>query len=186
MIHSAKRFDTEPKSAAPFWVTGKSPSRTHGCGQRTARRKFRWTPTISFRTQRWRHKPYGNGCCMAYEGATENHTVVTALLQDLTTRGLTAADGLLVVIDGAKALAKAVRAVWGDHVLIPRCPIHKQRNVLDHLPKSAANRVRQRLRKAYQELDADRAAQALEALAKELERDHPGAAGSLRDGSPRP
>ncbi len=116
------------------------------------------------------------------EGATENHTVVTALLQDLITRGLTAADGLLVVIDGAKALAKAVREVWGDQVLLQRCQIHKQRNVLDHLPKSAENRVRQRLRKAYQEPDADTAAHALEALANELERDHPGAAGSLREG----
>lgn len=116
------------------------------------------------------------------EGATENHTVVMALLQDLITRGLTAAQGLLVVIDGAKALAKAVREVWGDQVLIQRCQIHKQRNVLDHLPKSAENRVRQRLRKAYQEPDADTAAQALEVLAKEWERDHPGAAGSLREG----
>ncbi len=116
------------------------------------------------------------------EGATENHTVVMALLPDLITRGLTAAQGLLVVIDGAKALAKAVHDVWGDPVLIQRCQIHKQRNVLDHLPKSAENRIRQRLRKAYQEPDADTAAQALEALAKELERDHPGAAGSLREG----
>ena len=116
------------------------------------------------------------------EGATENHTVVMALLPDLTTRGLTAAQGLLVVIDGAKALAKAVHEVWGDQVLIQRCQIHKQRNVLDHLPKSAENRIRQRLRKAYQEPDADTAAQAFKALAKELERDHPGAAGSLREG----
>ncbi len=105
------------------------------------------------------------------EGATENHPVVMALLQDLTARGLTVAHGLVVVIDGAKALAQAVREVWGDHVLIPRGQIHTQRNVLDHLPKSAENRVRQRLRKAYQEPDADRATQALEALAKELERD---------------
>ena len=52
----------------------------------------------------------------------------------------------------------------------------------DHLPKSAENRVRQRLRKAVQEPDADKAAQAFKALAKELERDHPGAAGSLREG----
>ncbi|AEJ41309.1 transposase [Sulfobacillus acidophilus TPY] len=116
------------------------------------------------------------------EGATENHTVVMTLLQDLITRGLTAAQGLLVVIDGAKALAKAVREVWGHQVLIQRGQIHKQRNVLDHLPKSAEHRIRQKLRKAYREPDADTAAQALEAIAKELERDHPGAAGSLREG----
>ncbi|WP_202899973.1 transposase, partial [Sulfobacillus thermosulfidooxidans] len=101
---------------------------------------------------------------------------------DLITRGLTAAHGLLVVIDGAKALAKAVHDVWGDQVLIQRCQIHKPRHGLGHLPKSAENRVRQRLRKAYQEPDADRAAQAFKALAKELERDHPGAASSFREG----
>ncbi|MCY0910009.1 MAG: IS256 family transposase [Sulfobacillus thermotolerans] len=116
------------------------------------------------------------------EGATENHTVVTALLNDLTARGLTAAEGLLVVIDGAKALTKAVREVWGDQVQIQRCQIHKQRNVLDHLPKSAENRVRLQLRKAYQEPDADTASRALETIAKELEREHPGAANSLREG----
>ena len=115
------------------------------------------------------------------EGATENHTVVAALLQDLTTRGLTAARGLLVVIDGAKALAKAVHEVWGDQVLIQRCQIHKQRNVLDHLPKSAENRVRQRLRKAYHEPDADRAAQALDSNG--IIPAPPGASGK---GSPRP
>lgn len=87
----------------------------------------------------------------ADEGATENHTVVTALLQDLVTRGLTAEAGLLVVLDGAKALTKAVRAVWGDQVAIQRCPSHEQRHGLDHLPKSAAeNRIRHPWRKVYQ------------------------------------
>lgn len=116
------------------------------------------------------------------EGATENSTVVKSLLTDLPSRGVTARQGLLVVIDGAKALAKAVRAVWGDQVQIQRCQIHKQRNVLDHVPKSAENRVRQALRKAYQEPDADRAQQALEAIATSLEPEFPGAAKSLREG----
>ncbi len=83
------------------------------------------------------------------------------------------------MIDGAKTLAKAVREVWGDPVQIPRCQIPKQRNVLDHLPQSAENRVRQQWRKAYQEPDADTAQRALEAIAQEWEREHPGAANSL-------
>jgi transposase-like protein len=68
-------------------------------------------------------------------GDTENKTVVTALLADLIDRGLNTDGGLLVVIDGAKALATAVRKVSGDTAFIQRCTLHKRRNVRDHLPK---------------------------------------------------
>ncbi|NMP25248.1 transposase, partial [Sulfobacillus harzensis] len=87
------------------------------------------------------------------EGATENSAVVKSLLTDLMERGFTIPEGqgLLAVIDGAKALAKAVREVFGDRVHIQRCQIHKTRNVLDHLPESMQATVRSRLRKAYQE-----------------------------------
>jgi putative transposase len=66
-------------------------------------------------------------------GDTENTTVVTHLLADLHDRGLDASGGLLVVIDGAKALHRAVRKVFGEAALIQRCTIHKRRNVTDHL-----------------------------------------------------
>src|SRR5438874_7656785 len=68
-----------------------------------------------------------------WEGSTENATVVKALLADLVARGLDASDGLLVVIDGAKALSSAVRAVFGASTAIQRCTVHKRRNVADHL-----------------------------------------------------
>jgi hypothetical protein len=68
-------------------------------------------------------------------GDTENKTVVTALLADLVDRGLNSDGGLLVVIDGAKALATAVGKVFGDTAFIQRCMLHKRRNVRDHLPK---------------------------------------------------
>ena len=68
-------------------------------------------------------------------GDTENATVVRSLLADLVARGLDAAGGLLVVIDGAKALAAAVRRVFGDHALVQRCTLHKRRNVADHCPR---------------------------------------------------
>ncbi len=70
-----------------------------------------------------------------WEGSTENATVVKALLADLVARGLDAGDGLLIVIDGAKALSAAVRAVFGASAAIQRCTVHKRRNVADHLPE---------------------------------------------------
>src|SRR5262249_5662371 len=71
-----------------------------------------------------------------WEGSTENKTVVTHLLSDLVSRGLDAEDGLLVVIDGAKALSSAVTAVFGAKAAIQRCTVHKRRNVAEHLPDS--------------------------------------------------
>ena len=70
-----------------------------------------------------------------WEGATENATVVRHLLADLVGRGLDATDGLLVVIDGAKALSAAVTAVFGAQAAIQRCTVHKRRNVAEHLPE---------------------------------------------------
>lgn len=86
-------------------------------------------------------------------GDTENKTVVTALLADLVDRGLDASGGLLVVIDGAKALAAAVRKVFGDMALIQRCQIHKRRNLKDHLPTGERDRVDARLRSAFADPD---------------------------------
>jgi putative transposase len=59
-----------------------------------------------------------------WDGSTENTTVVRSLLADLVERGLRFEDGLLVVIDGAKALAAAVREVFGAKALVQRCTLH--------------------------------------------------------------
>ena len=88
-------------------------------------------------------------------GDTENKTVVTALLADVVARGLDYTNGLLVVIDGAKALASAVQSVFGDLALVQRCQIHKRRNVTDHLPKGAREAVDARLRGAFADPDPD-------------------------------
>ncbi len=69
------------------------------------------------------------------EGATENTSVVSALLQDLATRGLDFSVSRLYVLDGGKALAAAVRRHAGEAALIQRCQVHKRRNVIDHLPE---------------------------------------------------
>jgi transposase-like protein len=116
-----------------------------------------------------------------WEGSTENATVATALLADLVERGLDPEQGILFVIDGAKALRKAIRNVFGE-APVQRCLRHKERNVLDHLPERDRPAVKQRLRRAWALDDHARALDQLRALAGELDRLHPGAAGSLREG----
>jgi putative transposase len=115
------------------------------------------------------------------EGATENATVVGDLLADLRDRGLEVTRPLLVVIDGAKALRRAVLDMF-DHPVIQRCQLHKLRNVSDRLPDAVASVVARRMRVAYRNPDPLVAQAELEALAHELDRSHPGAAGSLREG----
>jgi putative transposase len=115
------------------------------------------------------------------EGDTENTTVVTDLLVGLRERGLNTTRPILVVIDGAKALRAAVTRVF-DHPVIGRCQLHKLRNVTDRLPDQLASTVAKRMRRAYHAESALAAEAQLEALAKELDRSHPGAAASLREG----
>ncbi len=116
-----------------------------------------------------------------WEASTENATVATALLADLVERGLDPEQGILFVIDGAKALRKAIRNVFGQ-APVQRCVRHKERNVTDHLPERERPAVKQRLRRAWALDDHDRALDQLRALARELDRTYPGAAGSLREG----
>ena len=115
------------------------------------------------------------------EGSTENTTVVTELLTGLRDRGLDTTRPIFVGIDGGKALRAAVVAVF-DHPVIQRCQLHKLRNVADKLPDHLASTVGRRMRQAYRAESALVAQAQLEALAKELDRTHPGAAGSLREG----
>jgi putative transposase len=116
-----------------------------------------------------------------WEGSSENATVATALLSDLVERGLDPEQGILFVIDGSKALRKAIRDVFGE-APVQRCVRHKERNVLDHLPERDRATVKRRLREAWALEHHDRALDRLQALGVELERTHPGAAASLREG----
>lgn len=115
------------------------------------------------------------------EGSTENTSVVTDLLTGLRDRGLDTTRPIFVGIDGGKALRAAVVRVF-DHPVIARCQLHKIRNVADKLPDHLASTVTKRMRQAYHAESAISAQAQLEALAKELERTHPGAAASLREG----
>jgi putative transposase len=117
-----------------------------------------------------------------WEGSTENATVVKALLADLVARGLDASDGLLVVIDGAKALSSAVRAVFGASAAIQRCTVHKRRNVAEHLPEAERGWVDAKLGRIFANPDPAAGLRGAKALATALARKHPGAAASLREG----
>jgi transposase-like protein len=117
-----------------------------------------------------------------YEGATENATVCMGLLGDLTARGLPTDRGTLFVIDGSKALHKAIRAAFGACAIFQRCQVHKRRNVLDHLPDDMKDPVGRTISTAYRCGHAGRAKRMLEALARQLEKKHPAAAASLREG----
>jgi putative transposase len=116
------------------------------------------------------------------EGTTENKAVCTRLVADLAERGLDATKGVLFVIDGGKALERAIRMVFGAKALIQRCRQHKERNVLDHLPEAERPLVQRRLRAAWVLGDADQATAELTQLARSLDRQRPGAAASLREG----
>jgi putative transposase len=115
------------------------------------------------------------------EGSTENATVVTDLITGLRDRGLDVTKPVLAVLDGAKALSSAVKAVF-DKPLIQRCQQHKIRNVTGKLPDRLKQVTERRMRQAYHAESALKAEGELEALARELAKTHPGAAASLREG----
>ena len=117
-----------------------------------------------------------------HEGATENAASCTALLTNLVERGLAVDRSLLVVIDGGKALAKAVRAVFGKRTLVQRCQVHKKRNVLDQLPERMRASVSAAMSQAYASRDKSQALRLLHNLERRLAKEHPGAAASLREG----
>jgi putative transposase len=116
------------------------------------------------------------------EGATENAATVQALLDNLVERGLDPAVGRLFIVDGAKALSKAIRATFGKHSLIQRCQVHKARNIMDRLPKELHAPTRRALRQAWELDDADKAEKLIRNLARRLDQERPGVAASILEG----
>jgi putative transposase len=117
-----------------------------------------------------------------WQGATENTTVVTELLEDLVARGLTPERRYLFVIDGAKALRAGIERVFGNRAEVQRCQIHTRRNVKEHLPKSAQGDTDRRIRNAYAMTEYAAAKAELEKIFRQLERINPSAARSLEEG----
>lgn len=116
------------------------------------------------------------------EGATENTVVCKAFLGDLIARGLSDERAMLFVIDGGKGLAAAIRAHFGELALIQRCQVHKKRNVEGHLPESMRKNVGRKISEAYRMRDVERAERVLDGIARQLEKDYPSAAESMREG----
>jgi putative transposase len=116
-----------------------------------------------------------------WDGSTENKTVTAHLLADLVDRGLDVEQGVLVILDGSKALRAAVNEVFGP-VPVHRCVRHKERNVLDHLPERDQPPVKLRMRRAWASENYALALDGLRSLADELDSSYPGAAASLREG----
>jgi transposase-like protein len=117
-----------------------------------------------------------------WEGSTENATLCQSLLANLQSRGLRTDRSLLVILDGSKALRKAVRDLFGDVALVQRCQVHKMRNILDHLPERQRTWAKAILQRAYRSGDVATARRLLLDLARRLETDHPSAAESVREG----
>lgn len=115
------------------------------------------------------------------EGATENSAVATALLESIAERGVVPGVKRLFVIDGSKALRKAVDAVYGSDNPVQRCRNHKVKNVCDHLPLELKDQAKSAMRAAFK-LAEDDGMKRLETLASWFDREHPGAAASLREG----
>jgi len=117
-----------------------------------------------------------------WDGATENATLCQHLLANLQSRGLRTDRSLLVLLDGSKALHKAVRQMFGEAALIQRCQVHKARNVLDHLPDDQRASAHAILTRAYGSAEVIKARRLLQDLARRLEEDYPSAAESVREG----
>ena len=117
-----------------------------------------------------------------WEGSTENATLARQLLADLVDRGLDPGQAILFVLDGGKALRRAIKDVFGENALVHRCHRHKERNVLDLLPERDRPKVLARIRGAWALTDSAQAEKQLDRLASELERAWPDAGASLREG----
>jgi putative transposase len=116
------------------------------------------------------------------EGATENAATVQALLDNLIERGLDPKIRRLFVVDGAKALSKAIRRTFGAHTPIQRCQVHKSRNIIERCPKLLQGEVRKVLRQAWELDDAAQAERLLRQLAGRVQKQAPGVAASILEG----
>jgi putative transposase len=117
-----------------------------------------------------------------WDGSTENAAVCQSLLADLQSRGMRTDRSLLVILDGSKALHKAVTQTFGATAWIARCQVHKLRNILEHLPEGQRPWVRAIVARAYKQAEVTTARRLLQDLARRLEDRYPSAAASVREG----
>ncbi len=116
------------------------------------------------------------------EGATENAATVQALLDNLTARGLDPEVPRLFIVDGAKALSKAIKRTFGPVAALQRCQVHKGRNIIERLDESLHAGVKKALRQAWDQDDAEKAERLMKNLARRLETEAPGVSASILEG----
>jgi putative transposase len=115
-------------------------------------------------------------------GETENAEIVTSLLTNLRDRGLKTFQPTLFCLDGSKALASAVKKVFGDNAVIQRCQVHKIHNVESHVASKHQPDVQRRMNEAYAQVHhADAKRLLLDTIAW-LRTINPDAASSLTEG----
>jgi len=117
-----------------------------------------------------------------WSGATENSEVCGALLDDLIERGLSKEKSYLFVLDGAKALKKAVVGRFGSKTLIQRCRVHKKRNIQKYLPKKYHGVLSLKLKMAWGMTEYDKAIKELRKVHDWLASINQAAAASLDEG----
>ena len=116
------------------------------------------------------------------EGATENAAAAQALPDSLVERGLDPQVPRLFIVDGAKALSKAIRQTFGADAAIQRCQVHKARNITDRLDAKFHGSVRHALRQAWKMDGAEKAERLLRNPERRLKTDAPGASASIEEG----
>src|SRR5271166_2421099 len=116
------------------------------------------------------------------DGVGDKHVLVKALLAGLIERGLRADIARLFIVDGAKALSRAVRDTFGGFALIQRCQVHKGRNIIERLDPSLHAGVKKVLRQAWDSPTAEQAERVLRNLARRLDHDAPGVSASILEG----
>jgi putative transposase len=116
------------------------------------------------------------------EAATENERVCRRFLSDLVDRGLQCEAALLIVIDGAKGLYKAVISTLKGHAFVQRCQYHTRKNIESYLPKREQSRIGRKLEAAYAKPTYNAAKKALNALKPELKLTNQSALHSLEEG----
>jgi len=137
-----------------------------------------WTVTVALGVDTSGHKQVLG----LWQGSSENSAVCTKLFEDLIERGLDPGRPRLYVLDGSKALKKAVRKVFGEDAPIQRCQAHKRRNVKAHLPLEHQAEVDRRLLAAYGMRSYEEAKKSLELTVRYLQRLNPKVAESLKEG----
>lgn len=117
-----------------------------------------------------------------WPGATENSEVCAQLLDELIQRGLSPQQRYLFILDGSPALKKAIKARFGQQVLIQRCRLHKQRNICKYLPKRYHKLLAMKLTAAWAMTDYQEAKKELYKVHDWLASINQAAAKSLEEG----